>query len=93
MQPFGVVVGKLTNPSYIIVVEDNQQYSIDTGIRALELLFKLLHALDISYPVESAHIWQFIEKSVFKMKSGICSQASMVLTDISYHMEKGNNCA
>ncbi|KAJ8966812.1 hypothetical protein NQ314_003308, partial [Rhamnusium bicolor] len=40
VQPFAVIVGDLSHPTYIIVV-DEVQYKVDTGIRALELLFKL----------------------------------------------------
>ncbi|KAJ8937040.1 hypothetical protein NQ314_012063, partial [Rhamnusium bicolor] len=88
VQPFAVIVGDLSHPTYIIVV-DEVQYKVDTGIRALELLFKLFHGLDIEYPPESEHIWLFIEELVFKLKPRKTSPStSTVLADILYHMQK-----
>lgn len=90
VQPFGVVIGDLTSPNYIIVV-DEVEYKVETGIRALELLFKLFHGLDIEYPVEATHVWEFIQEAVFKIKNKqnrISPSTSSLLGDIQYHLEK-----
>ncbi|KAJ8930691.1 hypothetical protein NQ314_016488, partial [Rhamnusium bicolor] len=88
VQPFAVIVGDLSHPTYMIVVDEGQ-YKVDTGIRALELLFKLFHGLDIEYPPESEHIWLFIEELVFKLKPRKTSPStSTVLADILYHMQE-----
>ncbi|XP_031350570.1 uncharacterized protein LOC116176215 isoform X3 [Photinus pyralis] len=69
-QPYACVAGNLeaVNNFYIVVVND-VVYKVDSSIRALELLFKLYHALDVEYPAESEHIWLFIQEIVFNIKS------------------------
>lgn len=88
IQPFGVVAGDLKKPSYIIVVNEIR-YIIDSGIRALELLYKLFHALDIEYPAESEPLWLTIQELVFKLKPNkSCPTAAEVISDISFHITK-----
>lgn len=86
VQPFGVIIGDLSSPQFIIVVDDIK-YCIETGIRALELLFKLFHAFDIDYPQECTAVWKFLEKAVFQMKGSMCPTAASVYADISYHLK------
>ncbi|XP_018576806.2 uncharacterized protein LOC108915301 [Anoplophora glabripennis] len=91
LQPFGVISGELNKPSYIVVVDD-VQYIVDTGIRALELLYKLFHALDVEYPHESEPLWLFLQELVFKMKpQKICPSTVSMVSDISYHLKEVDN--
>lgn len=76
IQPLGVITGDLKKPSYIIVVNETQ-YVIESVVRALELLYKLFHDLDVEYPAESEPIWLSIQELVFKLKPvKSCSSAA-----------------
>lgn len=86
VQPNCIIYGEPSNPEYLITVNDIH-YEVKTGIRALELLFKLFHSVDIDYPAESEHVWLFIEKVVFKMKpKKVSLSASSVVADITFHL-------
>lgn len=88
IQPFGVITGDLRKPSYIIVVNETQ-YVIESGVRALELLYKLFHALDVEYPAESEPLWLSIQELVFKLKPvKSCSSAATLISDILFHKVK-----
>ncbi|KAL1487908.1 hypothetical protein ABEB36_015293 [Hypothenemus hampei] len=88
IQPFAVILPSNDSSSeftYLIIVND-VQYRVDTGIRCLELLFKLFHGIDLDYPSESEHIWLFIEQTVFKMTpKNMSPVTSSVIADINYH--------
>ncbi|KAL1490300.1 hypothetical protein ABEB36_013016 [Hypothenemus hampei] len=90
IQPFAVILPSNDSSSkftYLIIV-DGVQYRVDTGIRCLELLFKLLHGIDIDYPSESEHIWLFIEQTVFKITPKKMSPVtSNLIADINYHLQ------
>lgn len=87
MQPSVCVVGELNKPSYYIIVNDIK-YKTDTSIRALELTFKLFHAIALDWPLESEHIWLFIQQLVFEIKSNKRSPATeTVISDIRYQIQ------
>ncbi|KAJ8966517.1 hypothetical protein NQ317_002527 [Molorchus minor] len=87
MQPSVCIVGELAEPTFYIIVDDIR-YKIDTSIRALELIFKLYHTFDLDWPIESEHIWLFLEQLVFEMKSGKkCSSTETIIADIKKHLK------
>lgn len=43
------------------VILDNIKYKVNTALEAVDFLFKLFFSVDMSYPVYSYHIEQFIQ--------------------------------
>lgn len=88
LQPVSCVVGPLEAPhGFYIAVSDITLYKVNSSIRALELLFKLFHGLDIEYPTESEAIWLFVAELVFEMKPQKTNpSANAIISDIKYHM-------
>lgn len=80
------IVGDVNNIESIYVIINEVKYHFDSFTRALEILFKSFHALDIKYPKESKHVWIFIEEAFFDLRvSGRNGAASALLADLKYH--------
>lgn len=45
-------------------------YEVENPLKALDLTFKIIHALDADYPKESEREWQFFERAVYKINIG-----------------------
>ncbi|CAG9814689.1 unnamed protein product [Phaedon cochleariae] len=87
LQPFVVVTGEFRNLQYYIIIDNEIRYKLNSCIRALELVFKLFHSLDVEYPSESEHIWLFIGEMIFNMcpsKKNSCTAS--VVADIKYQL-------
>lgn len=72
MQPFILVTGPSLNNivNYFVVLNDIFYDLTEAklpGLKALDICFKLFHALNIEYPEESYHIWLLIQKFVYKI--------------------------
>lgn len=48
---------------------DEVLYNVCTPLKAVELCFKLIHALNAQYSPEAVHIWLCIQKGIFKINS------------------------
>lgn len=68
-QPLPILVGSLNNISACYVDIDNIKYNLSTPLKAIDICFKLFHALNAQYPKYSEHVWQFIEAYVYEMHS------------------------
>lgn len=44
-------------------------YPVDSVVQALDVCFKLFHALHASYPLDSCHIWVMLQRAVYKFKT------------------------
>ena len=42
-------------------------FEVESPLRALDITFKIIHALDAQYPKESEREWLFLEKAVYKI--------------------------
>ncbi|KAL4719140.1 hypothetical protein ACJJTC_006172 [Scirpophaga incertulas] len=68
LQPFIVVVGptlKTISARYIVL--NNLRYEMPSMIKSVDACFKLIFALNAEYPAESKHVWQFIQRVLYKM--------------------------
>lgn len=91
VQPIACVVGPLEQPDGYYIAVSDVIYKVNSSIRALELLFKLFHGLDVDYPTESEAIWLFIAELVFEMKPLKKNPSAIaVLSDVKYHILDNN---
>lgn len=67
VQPFLVCIGTLDNITEAYCVINDIKYQVQTPLKALEITFKLFHSMDAKYPVESFHVWLFIQQYVFNL--------------------------
>lgn len=85
LQPFGLMVGPLNMITEFQVHVGDVVYKFDSLLRAFEILFKAFHALSIKYPIESQHLWYFIEPMTYDMKCRN-SSASALISDLKPHL-------
>lgn len=46
---------------------DEIKYQFESGLKALDTLFKLFHVFKAEYPIQSAHIYTLIQKGVYNI--------------------------
>ncbi|CAG9818603.1 unnamed protein product [Phaedon cochleariae] len=76
IQPFMVAVGPLTRIEAYFVVLDYQKYLVNDCISAMDAAFKIFHALDLPYPIETKNMWQTIDHLVYKVSNFLDPSAS-----------------
>lgn len=70
LQPFIIVVGatvKEISARYIVL--NNLRYELPSILKSVDACFKLIFALNAEYSAECKHVWQFIQKVLFKMST------------------------
>lgn len=66
LQPFVIAVGdSLTSSSTAFVSVDNILYEQSSVLNAIDITFKIIHALHAQYPEESRDVWMFIQKRFY----------------------------
>lgn len=69
LQPFAAVIGPLSDPLQYLVVLDQFFYEVESPLKALDIVFKCIHALHLNNPIEATGMWLFIQQSVFGITS------------------------
>jgi len=67
IQPFIIVIGQLSSQKDILVYFDDIKYKILTIQRAVDVVFKIFHVFNLSYPPESYNVWLFIQKLFYNI--------------------------
>lgn len=63
-----VIVGEdIDNVKYSYVIINDIIYEIETPIKATDIAFKAMHALDSEYPTECAREWLFLQRGVYEI--------------------------
>ncbi|KAF5270819.1 hypothetical protein FQR65_LT17794 [Abscondita terminalis] len=90
LQPFGCAIINREQLAYYIHLNGiTYECEPSTSIRCLELLYKIYHALNLEYQLESKHIWLFIQELVFKTPAtSKSSSTACAIADIKYHLDK-----
>lgn len=84
LQPHIIVIGKdLRNIDTISVELDKTTYSPPTLLKGLDILFKLFMAFNIAYPLETEHIWYFLQWKVFGITTKYDSHIPYIYESIS----------
>lgn len=61
LQPLLILVGDLQEVKKSKVVVDGHMYDTSSGIDAVDVVFKIIHATNTCYPKEAEGIWMFIQ--------------------------------
>ena len=70
LQLFPVIIGENTasiTESY--VYNNNFPYKVESSLRAIDVCFKVYHALHASYPFQSSQPWLFIQQAIYQLKT------------------------
>ncbi|KAI4465077.1 hypothetical protein MML48_3g00004898 [Holotrichia oblita] len=70
VQPYVMVVGPSINTiiNTYMVIDDNI-YKVTSVLRGVDICFKTFHVLQAHYPVESEHLWLFLQKYIFNIST------------------------
>jgi len=70
LQPLIIIVGPNCNSiSQYFVLVDDTFYVLNSILSSVDCCFKIIHALNLQYPIESLPIWSFIQKGFYKIKT------------------------
>ncbi|KAL5246036.1 hypothetical protein ACI65C_013444 [Semiaphis heraclei] len=70
LQPLVIIIGpNLNSISQYFVLVDETYYVVNSIVHAVDCCLKLIHALNLQYPIECLPIWTFIQKEFYKMKT------------------------
>jgi len=50
-----------------VVLGIRKYFEVNTALKAIDVCFKIFHALHTQYPPECAQIWQFIQRAAYEM--------------------------
>lgn len=68
LQPFPMVVGPtLTSIHSSYVVINRRPILLESPLRAVEVTFKIFHALNCSYPIQSQRMWVVLSAALFNI--------------------------
>lgn len=69
LQPFIIIVGPSINEiAQFYVYVDNTYYVLNSIVGAIDCCFKVIHALNLEYPIECLQVWTFIQKVFLRLK-------------------------
>ncbi|XP_034234972.1 uncharacterized protein LOC117641606 [Thrips palmi] len=69
LQPFVLLVGSPHNIRQSFVMLDDLRWPVSPPLKAVDVCFKLFFVLRAGYPVESRHIWLYIQHCVYSHES------------------------
>lgn len=67
VQPFVIVVGDLEEGIQSYVSVDATLYKLESALKALDVCFKAIHALNAKYPPEAEQVWLLIQRGIFEI--------------------------
>jgi len=90
LQPLIIIVGPSINEisKYFVLVNDTY-YVLNSILTAVDTCFKIFHALNLLYPVESLPVWSFIQKGFYKIKTAYDSEyvsVNSLLSDLDINV-------
>lgn len=79
VQPFIIFVSEslIHSPACYVSV-DQILYNVESPLKAVDVCFKGIHALNASYPPECMQIWMLIQKGVYFITTKFDKQISSV---------------
>ena len=67
LQPLAVVIGEEEHPERFLVVIDDFFYEVESPLKAIDIVFKSFHALNLDYPPEAEQLWLFLQTKVYRI--------------------------
>lgn len=91
LQPYIIAVGPtISEVSDLFIAVDTTIYKVPSALEAIDLCFKIFHALDVEYPLESAHLWFLIQRVLYGYASNVDKMTPYVTETISDITTVGN---
>lgn len=70
LQPLIIIVGPSINAIFqYFVYIDGTYYVLNSILSSVDCCFKIIHALNLEYPLESIPVWSFIQKGFYKINT------------------------
>ncbi|KAF2890398.1 hypothetical protein ILUMI_15775 [Ignelater luminosus] len=66
VQPIPIVVGPYGHCQCFVSVDD-VLYGVENPIKAIDVCFKIYHALNAKYPADAEPSWLFLQKAIYKI--------------------------
>lgn len=67
LQPFPVVLGPLNKIVCSYVIVNDVRYKFDSLLKAVDVCYKLIFALNAKYSIECFHVWTFLQRFIYGM--------------------------
>lgn len=64
-QPLPLIVGNQFDNLKAYIVIDSYLFNIENTLSCMDICFKLYHTLQARYPIESKHLWYFLQKYIY----------------------------
>lgn len=87
-QPIPITVGLDDITAYVSINEI--LYKVETPLKAVDLCFKVFHAINANYPYEVEACWMFIQKFFFDIKTKFdknYTSVNALISDINCAMD------
>lgn len=69
-QPVVILVGpSLKEIEVVYVVVDNIWYNFQSPLKAVDVCFKIFFTCNLEYPKEGEHLWLFLQKEAYCIKT------------------------
>lgn len=68
-QPVVIIIGETLREYEVLLSINNFIYKPGNLLKTLDVIFKIFHVLQLKYPAECEHVWNFIQKTVYNMKT------------------------
>jgi len=87
LQPLIIIVGPNINDiSQYFVLVYGTYFVLNSIVDSINCCFKIIHALNLQYPIECLPIWTFIQKGFYKIKTGFDTEyvsVNSLLSDLN----------
>ncbi|XP_063961476.1 uncharacterized protein LOC135155655 [Lytechinus pictus] len=66
-QPFVLIQGEIDKPEQVFVVVENSTIPCTSLLKGIDICMKLVYILDMDYAWQCQHVWDFLQKNVYKL--------------------------
>lgn len=83
LQPFVVYVGdSIVTPTAVFVVVDGVMYRFNSVLTAVDVTFRIIHAIHAEYPEQSRDLWLVIQKGIYNIHTEYDKKPSTGVTEM-----------
>jgi hypothetical protein len=69
-QPFILTTGRPSTPEQVFVVVERQTIPCTSLLQGVDICFKIIYILDMEFPWQTQHVWDFFQKFVYGLGEG-----------------------
>ena len=73
-----------------MILDKDIWYTVESPLKAIDITFKCMHALDAQYPPEANHMWQFLQQVIYELPhngqyEAYCGDLEKLLNEFSIY--------